>query len=259
MTGAGCPCDLAGLGVLVTRPAHQSEALCRRIAACGGRPLAFPAMAIRGPAEPGPAADLLYRTWDIVIYTSANAVQFAAALVFKLPRAGQVAAVGRATARALAHTDSPATLLPDSPDSEGLLQLPALRQVDGQRVLIVRGEGGRTLLADRLRQRGASVAFAEVYRRTLPAADPAALLRRWTADVQAVTATSAEILHNLWQLLGPDGQARLRATPLVLISERMEPLARDLGIARTIRAAGAGEDALLTALCRLMEPEHAGQ
>jgi uroporphyrinogen-III synthase len=253
-----CPCQLAGLGVLVTRPAHQARSLCRRIEHCGGRPIVFPAMDIRPPADPGPAAGLLRQAWDLVIYTSANAVQLARELAPLPPRAALVAAVGRATAAALRDAGSPPSLVPQTADSEGLLALPELAQVDGRRVLIVRGEGGRPLLGDSLRRRGALVGFAEVYRRALPGADAAPLLARWPREVQAVTATSAEVLENLWQLVGPQGQGLMRATPLILISERMEPLAARLGIRRFLRADGAGDYALLAALCTLLESHRDG-
>ncbi len=258
MNNTGCPCRLAGLGVLVTRPAHQANALCRRIEQCGGHPVAFPALEILPPADPAPAAALLGRDWDLLIYTSANAVSLARELIPDLPTAAHIAAVGRATARLLEQTDTPPDLLPDRSDSEGLLTLPALQQVAGRRVLIVRGEGGRALLGDSLRERGAEVAYAEVYRRGLPRTDPADLLRRWPREVQAVTATSAEVLENLSRMLGPEGRKLLQATPLVVISERMLPLARQLGIERVIQADGAGEDALLAALCTLLEPPSDG-
>jgi uroporphyrinogen-III synthase len=258
MDNTGRPCNLAGLGVLVTRPAHQSDALCRRIEQCGGRAVAFPALEILPTREPARAAELLAQDWDLVIYTSANAVRFALQLTTALPTATHIAAVGRATARLLEHTDTPPDLLPARADSEGLLDLQLLRQVAGRRILIVRGEGGRALLGESLSERGARVEFAEVYRRAPPRTDPAPLLQRWPKEVQVVTATSAEVLENLWQLLGPAGRGLLRATPLILISERMEPLARRLGITRTLRADGAGEDALLAAICTLLEPPHDG-
>ena len=74
--------DLSGLGVLVTRPAHQSAGLCRLIEQCGGRALAFPAMEIRPPGDPKTAKQLLDRSWDLLVYISPNAVRFAVARRF---------------------------------------------------------------------------------------------------------------------------------------------------------------------------------
>jgi uroporphyrinogen-III synthase len=78
--------------------------------------------------------------------------------------------VGAATAQILAITAS-TSLSADGDDSEALLQLPrcARRCTPDARVLILRGEGGRELLAERLREQGASVDYLELYRRDLPA------------------------------------------------------------------------------------------
>lgn len=259
MATLDCTCDLAGRGVLVTRPVHQAGILCRCIEECGGRPITFPALEILPPSDPTSATALLTEEWDLVIYASANAARFALELTPMLPTA-QVAAVGRGTARLLEQASILPNLVPEREESEGLLDLEPLQQLSGRRVLIVRGEGGRTLLRDILRERGAEVAFAEVYRRALPQTDPTELVRRWPKDVQAVTTTSIEVLENLWSMLGPDGRALLRTTPLIMVSERMKGPARRMGIHYPILADGAGESALLAALCTLLEPpQHISQ
>lgn len=245
------PCDLAGIGVLVTRPAPQSEGLCRLIAQCGGRALAFPVMEIQPPGNSEQARALLARAWDLVIFISPNAVRFALALAGMLPTAKRTAVVGRGTARALEAAGARADLMPERHDSEGLLELPELARVAGQRVLILRGEGGRPLLGDVLVERGADLSYAEVYRRVRPVVDAAPLLARWGRDVRVVTATSVEILENLRALLGARGYGRLRSTPLVVVSERMLHSAEEMGIERIVRAEGASDTALLEALCRL--------
>lgn len=255
MSTTELPCDLAGLGVLVTRPAHQAVGLCRLIAQCGGRPLVFPALEIAPPRAPEAARRLLQREWDLVIYTSPNAVQFTRSLspTGRLPAASRVAAVGGGSARALAEAGLQPDLVPERFDSEGLLALPDLAQVAGRRILIVRGEGGRPLLGDTLAERGAEVNYAEVYRRARPEADAAPLLARWGRDVQAVTATSVEVLENLDSLLGGQGRGLLRDTPLLVISERMVEAAERLGFTRVLLATGAGDEAILNALCGLLE------
>jgi len=156
--------------------------------------------------------------------------------------------VGAATAQALAALGCAPDLMPEHYDSEGLLALPALAHPAGQRVLIVRGEGGRALLGETLAGRGAQVYFAEVYRRGLPAVDAGPLLACWERDVQVVTVTSGEILDNLARLLGAAGRSRLCTTPLVVISERLQQAATALGVAQVMRAAGADDAALLAAL-----------
>jgi uroporphyrinogen-III synthase len=250
-------CDLGGAGVLVTRAAHQAEPLCRLIESRGGRPVRFPAMEILGPRDPAEARHRLAALdhYDVLVFVSPNAVSYALDLLgpglVPTARRPLLAAVGEATARALARHGLVVGLLPGSGryDSEGLLAARALQEMAGRRVLIVRGEGGRELLATELRRRGAAVDYAEVYRRALPQLDPTPLLAAWDQDVQVVLATSADVLGNLERLLA-NGLGRLRATPLLVVSDRIAQVARGLGYGRIIRADRAGDDAVIAALCR---------
>jgi uroporphyrinogen-III synthase len=128
---------------------------------------------------------------------------------------------------------------PINHDSEALLALPQLQEVAGKRVVIVRGVGGRALLADTLAARGAVVHFMECYRRVRPQADAAPLLARWQAGrIDAVTVTSAETLHNLAALLGEAGASLLAATPLFAPHEKIAEAARRFGIAHVIATPG---------------------
>jgi uroporphyrinogen-III synthase len=244
-------CDLGGKGVLVTRAAHQSAGLCRLIERHGGRAVAFPVVEIAPPAEPAAATGLLRQTWDIAIFVSPNAVTFAGRLLGKsrLAAAG-FGAVGQATADALMRAGYAVDLIPEGRyDSEGLLALPALQRMAGRSVLIVRGEGGRPLLADSLRARGAKVGYAEVYRRLRPRADSASLIARWPAEIDLVTVTSGELLDNLVEMLGEAGWSLLRRTPLLVINQRMREAAEERGFEQVVLAAGADDTALMDAVC----------
>ena len=249
------PCDLAGRGVLVTRPKDQATALCRLIEVAGGRPISFPTIDIEPAADMEAARRLLDEPVDLLFFASRNAVDYALPLCpgAHLPAEPRLAAIGKATAEALAAAGRAPDLIPEGRyDSETLLTHPKLQDLRGQRVLIVRGEGGRPLLGETLRARGAEVRFAEVYRRALPAVDPARLVADWDAQVQLVTATSGEILDNLLQLLGEAGRGALLATPLVVVSERTRQEAQHLGFARVELAERAEDAALVAALCRLV-------
>ncbi|MCU0235281.1 MAG: uroporphyrinogen-III synthase [Thermoanaerobaculales bacterium] len=246
--------SLRGAGVLVTRPAHQADRLCRLIEAHGGRAVRFPAVEIQEPRELESARSLLAAAngFDLLVFVSANAVERAADHL-PSPLRAWMAAVGEATARALRrHGLEPSILPVGSADSEGLLAAPGLADVTGKRVLIVRGEGGRPLLGDALAARGAEVRYAEVYRRALPAADPAALLAGWRETVHVVTVSSRELLDNLLVLLGDAGRARLLATPLVVISDRLAAAARTAGFTRVAVAASALDEAVLEGILRAL-------
>jgi uroporphyrinogen-III synthase len=249
------PCDLGGLEVLVTRPAGQAAALCHALEAANGRPLPLPLMEIVAAADPATRQRLDSATdYDWLIFVSTNAVEHA--LPYLPPsRDFGIAAVGRSTARALDGVGMTDILVPStSADSEGLLAEPALADVAGQRILIVRGCGGRPLLADTLQSRGARVEYAEVYRRELPADTRTRLHALLHRPPGAITITSGEMLENLTTLSGP--ATSLRDIPLVAVSTRVAELARRAGFRRVIQAGGAGDDAIVATLCEAFAPHH---
>lgn len=240
---------LAGRTVLVTRPPRQAAGLARAIRAAGGAAFEFPALAVEAvPVDKFAASLRRLAAADIVVFVSPNAAQFGMAVIRTLPAAARVFAVGPGTARALADEGVPDAITPDGQDSEALLALPQLRDVAGRRVVIVRGVGGRPLLADTLTRRGAEVHFLECYRRTRPVADAAPLLRCWNdGGIDAVTVASAETLHNLAAMLGEPGPTLLARTPLFAPHEKIAAAARRMGIADVIATPG-GDAGLVAGL-----------
>jgi len=226
---------LRGRTILVTRPAHQASVLVQLIEQAGGRCVLFPAIAIEPPADPRAAAALLHEiaSFDIAVFVSANAVEQAFALAPGLAKGlRKVCAVGAATARALqAHGRGEVIVPEDAADSEALLRVPQLQDVQAQHVLIVRGEGGRGLLAETLEQRGAHVRRAECYRRARPSGNAGELLEQWQAGgIDAVVAMSAQTLDNLWELIGENGHKLLLITPLFVPHPRIAAVAMRYGI-----------------------------
>jgi len=243
---------LAGRTVLVTRPAERAAALTQAIRAAGGAAFEFAALAIEAVPVNELAVPLAQLAKaDIAIFISPNAAQFGMAAIRaggSLPASADIFAVGPGTARALRAQGISGVIMPDGQDSEALLALPQLAAVTGKRVVIVRGVGGRALLADTLAARGAQVTFMECYRRVLPQADAAPLLARWQAGgIDAVTVTSAETLDNLAALLGEAGRTLLLHTPLFAPHEKIAEAARRFGIARVIATPG-GDAGLLEGL-----------
>ena len=245
---------LAGRSIVVTRPAHQSQALARLIKNAGGRPILFPAIEIRDVEDLGPFTQLVDRLdeYDFAIFISPNAVERAMSLISarrKFPRRLQVATVGGASARALERFGITGGVAPQGRyDSEGLLDLPAFAAMSGRRVVIFRGKGGRELLGETLRERGAAVEYAECYRRVKPDLDAAPLLQAWSGKgIDAITVTSSEGLRNLAEMVGPSGCERLLGTPLFVPHPRIAEAAHGLGVRKVI-VTGPGDDGMLTGL-----------
>lgn len=247
--------ELAGLRVVITRPAHQAQALSQAISAAGGEPLLFPGLEIAPPQDIALAQAQLARLadHDWLIFISANAVHAARRYADAALRAygGRIAAVGAATASALAEVGIGVDLQPEADfSSEGLLATAALRDVEGSRVLIIRGEGGREHLAQTLRARGASVEYAEVYQRRCPASSPAQIEATWVRRAPgAVIATSLQIIDNLDRILTTElaRQAWL-AAQWVVVSQTMVARAQALGCSRPALLAQPDDRALLAAL-----------
>ena len=261
--------SLAGFTVLVTRPAGQAEGLCRLIAAAGGEPVTAPLLEIAPCAEPAGALAALHHPdgWDWLIFVSANAVRGAVALGWNGGGPARIAAIGEATAAALLKAGVRVDLEPCPPfNSEALLADPrftlGLRSpknaAGGQRILIVRGQGGREHLANVLQQRGATTAYAEVYRRQPATGETfAPYLTGWSERrYDAVIITSGEALSHLDDLLRAAGLDAAPKPALVVLGERLAGLARRLRWPLVSTADRADDAALIQALQRLA---HAGQ
>ncbi len=256
MAAANAEHPLSGTRVLVTRPAAQAEHLAALIEQAGGEAIRFPALEIAAPRDTAALNRVLAGVAQahLAIFISPNAVTHGLAHLRTrggLPSHLTVAAIGRGTAKALAQAGIGEVVVPaDGSDSEALLALPPLNDVAGKRIVIFRGEGGRELLGDALRARGAEVAYAECYRRARPATDAAPLAARLAAgDIDIVTVTSVETLHNLRDMLAVPARERLRRLPIVVVGQRQAEACRALGWSHEpVIARDASDEAILAAL-----------
>jgi uroporphyrinogen-III synthase len=245
---------LAGLRVLVTRPSHQALALSCQIESQGGVAVRFPTIEIAPPADPTTLKNTVARLdrFNLAVFVSPNAVTYAFAVMDSqpLPSGLTVACVGPGSARALAQHGVVQVLIPERGDSEGLLELPALQHVRGSRVVIFRGDGGRELLGDELRKRGADVTYVECYRRLRPRTDGSALTRAFLQHgIDVVTVTSADALRNLHDIIESPAASLLARTPLVVVSERLRDLALELGLQGSITiTSSASDEAIVDAI-----------
>ena len=229
------------------RPQGEHRALRRQARACGAR--VFACSPLRLQALPGaPLAAAL--ACPRVVFTSPAAVRFAVQAHGRL-HAGdgqQWLAVGSGTAQALRRAGVAAVQSPQRMEAEGLLDLPALVSVDGIGVGLVSAPGGRGVIEGVLRERGARVVRADVYRRERIAirAERFAALDRLAGDV-VLLVSSGEALTAFLEQLPPALSARLAAGPVVVSSARLQELARDAGLERSTCAASARPSDLLAA------------
>jgi uroporphyrinogen-III synthase len=246
--------SLHGIGVLVTRPEQQATPLCLLLEAQGAATVRLPAIDIKacGERHTSAARAGALDKFDLIVFTSANAVRFGSALL-EQRRDLALAAIGPATARALTQSGFQVTVQPAGGfDSEALLTHPQLEHISGRRILLIKGRGGRQLLQQEFTRRGAQVLEVDVYERA-PAHPSAAQLAVVQSDIdtgrlQVVTATSLDIGTRLLDLApGTDLQKLLWLVP----GERVAAGLRQRGLlASIVTAASADDQDLVAALVR---------
>lgn len=249
--------DAAATAVLVTRPSGDAaDTLCYALRAAGYRAFHQPLIELHPLAEPSHVQRqvlLGLDTYQHVIFISGNAVNFGMRWVEdfwpQLPHGLHWYAVGAATAAALRRFGIEAMTPHSSMSSEGLLAMPSLQSVRGERVLLVKGEGGRDTLRQTLLGRGAAVDELACYRRGLPElsqSELAARLASWAVDV--ILVSSGEGLGNLQLLLSPAESTKFKALGMIVPSLRIAEMARDAGFSHIITAEDASDGAMMGAL-----------
>src|SRR5471032_1296418 len=293
--------------VVITRPLAQARPLAERVAALGRTVELLPLLEIHALADTAPLlaalakltapatlasaaaattsaaaataatpATLVTPYYALVAFVSPNAIDAAFAHIAQWPAGVTLAVLGEGSRAALAaHGVTPANAHIVSPadsahsDSEHLLQTLDLAALRGRRVLIVRGESGRELMADGLRAAGADVVVVAAYRRDVPALTPAlaATLQRLLAQQNDWIITSSEALRGLMLLLEELGcqescaaaqqhiadsdsdstVAKMQRQHLIVPHARIAETAKQFGFTR-LTLTGSGDERLLAAL-----------
>lgn len=205
---ANSPAFLQGRRLVITRPSEQSKTLINMIEDVGGECISFPLIEIVALED--------YRSFDahldnlaqfdMVVFISANAVEQAMkrcqAHAITFPAQLTCVAVGPSTAQALKQHGIQRVLMPEQQfDSEGVLLLPQFQHLQHQRILLVKGEGGRDHLASVMQQRGAQVINAICYRRSCPQQDTRVLDEAWKqGGFDGILLTSSEAMRTFLKL-----------------------------------------------------------
>jgi uroporphyrinogen III methyltransferase/synthase len=242
---------LRGVKVAVTRARAQASGLAQRLEALGADVVQAPVIRVRELGDQD-RATLDPTAYDLICVTSANGV---AGLFERLedgahPRgdaralAGtRIAAIGAATARALAERGIVADVLPERSVAESLVE--ALAEVPARRALIARARGARDVLPDALRARGVEVDILELYETVAEPLAAEALQALREADY--VTFTSSSTVRFLLQAAG--GAAGLSPdTRLVSIGPATSAALREAGLEPHIEADPYDVEGMIAAL-----------
>jgi len=249
---------LQGYGIIVTRPEEQAHNLCQLLEAAGGLAFRLPLLIVEGLNDSSTQSLCCRRDWDWILFISRNAVKYAASCFAPVEAPTRVAAIGQGTALHLTNRGIRVDLMPELEfNSEALLNTPEMGNVQGQKILIVRGQGGRELLGETLASRGARVDYAEVYRRAAAPIDPEPWRHRWqSGQLHALIVTSGEALDHLQSGAGDLLQDWMPELPLVTMSVRLAQRAREQGWNRVIAASRACDEALRDATLEAMTRTH---
>jgi uroporphyrinogen-III synthase len=239
--------------VLVTRPSGQAGGLCSSLEAAGFTAHSEPMLelvALSGPDSKQVEFVSALAEYQHIIFISGNAVRYGMAWLQghwqRWPQGLVWHAIGELTAQRLREFGVQGVLSGADMTSEGLLDAPELLHVAGQRVLIVKGEGGRQSLRDQLGARGARVDELCCYRRLGPALGPGVLsakLSKW--NIGLILLSSGEGLTNMLTLLSPLETTKLGPITLVVPSGRVAGLAKEKGFSNVETAANASDAAML--------------
>jgi uroporphyrinogen-III synthase len=248
--------------VVITRPRAQADSLAQAVTALGRTAVLLPLLEIAPLDDQAPLAQVLAGLADyaLVAFVSPNAIDAAFAHIRAWPPGVTLAVLGEGSRAALARhgiTAANATIVgpldPTRSDSENLLQSLDLAALAGRRVLIVRGESGRELMADGFAAAGAAVTRVAAYRRRVPPLtdELAHTLRTLLARPNDWIITSSEALRGLFALLAQldSGAAveKMQQQHLIVPHARIAETAHALGLAR-VTLTGSGDERLLAAL-----------
>lgn len=252
--------------VVITRPQAQADSWAVNLHALGFTSRRLPLLELRAVAGEVQQRAIKNKILDFdlyqkVIFVSQNAVDYGMAWLEdywpQLPIGINYFAVGATTAKKLASYGVAVTDLAISESggmtSEDLLRAPQLQNVQGDKILIFRGLGGRGHLAEALRTRGASVEYCELYERLIPA-DASEQLSQLVAEVRAnlsaiLALHSGESLQNLLTLAAEaSALAQLQTLPVLVPSARIAQAASAAGFRTVIAAENATDHAMSAAL-----------
>lgn len=264
------------LQVLTTRPIAMAARLSQPLQAAGFTAVNLPLFTIQ-PLKLNPAAKSQLLNLDN--YAKVFVLSPSAAEIFieeaenywpQWPLGIQWFTVGKGSHDFLAKAGIQANYPPPATGdtSEALLQLALLSWVEGEKILLVKGEGGRDVLFNELTSRGGKVENLKLYKRQPAQLSPDQLQQLLAPKYLASIITSGEALNIFYQHSQSFFNAKpftvqsftdkpsehtnfLTTTQLLLPSQRLVEQAKNLGFSQAINTNGAGAEALIASLKQL--------
>jgi uroporphyrinogen III methyltransferase / synthase len=246
------PRPLSGLSVAVTRARAQSSGLARRLRALGADVVQAPVIRVRQLTDtPQPALDP--SPYDLICVTSPNGVP---GLLERLddgthPRGdarslakARIAAIGAATARALAERGIVADVVPERAVAESLVE--ALAELPVKRALIARAREARDVLPDALRARGAEVEVLELYETIAETLSPQTL--EAVAGADYITFTSSSTVRFFLQAAAGAETMPSPSTRIVSIGPVTSQALREHGLEPDVEADPYDVEGMIAAL-----------
>jgi len=252
--------QLTGKHILITRPQPENQLSCEVFHQWGAKALPLPMMSIDALTDN--KAYIRSQIFDLdlydkVIFISKNAVRHGIEWIDDcwpmLPVGITWVGIGKGTSTLLDDLGFDLGITAISTDhsgqtSEDLLSQPLMKDVEGQKILIMGGEGGRTKLETSLVERGAMVNHLALYTRNKINYDSEQVADAESCDV--ILITSGEGLENLVDTLCQHNKNWLNKL-ILTPSQRVTDIALQLGWKNVINANGADDNSLHAALTQL--------
>ncbi|OOF69716.1 uroporphyrinogen-III synthase [Rodentibacter caecimuris] len=225
------------MAVLITRPDERGKQLTDWLNQSGIVALHLPLFCIESGRELGnlPSALNQLKNQDYVFLVSQNAVDFChktlADIGFCWPESLHYFTVGHRTAQYFSsQSERPIHYPITTENSEGVLALPNMQNLQDKRILILRGNGGRDFFAEQARIRGAEVILLETYQRVpiiYNNEEQTSICKR--SGINTIIATNLEIVNALVNFVPKQDQGWLKSCRLITVSQRIADVAHKLG------------------------------
>lgn len=251
------------MAVLVTRPGQDGIELCEALTSLHIDAIHHPLIKLQPTQDHQPLLEKL-QTADIIIAVSQHAVHYAHQILsqhrLSWPEGKLYLAVGQKTAYKLGKVAQQKVHYPTTSDSEHLLQLPQIQSVSQCSIIILRGNGGRELIYQSLLERDAKVEYIEVYRRSPLPFDPEQVIQHWRSrNIDTLVLTSGEQLQYLDSSLSEMQRNWLQTLSLLVPSQRIATIARELGYKNIVNIGSAANSDLLNAISKKQTGQEHGK